>query len=489
MSHQPRERDLDPVDWESFRRLGHRMLDDMLDYLRTVRERPAWQPVPASVSARLDEPLPQDPTPAEDVYRTFRENVLPYPTGNIHPRFWGWVMGNGTPDAMLAEMLASGLNPNVPGFDQGAAVIERQVTRWLLSMMGFHGGSGILVSGGTVATLVALAVARHAKAGFDVDGEGVQAPGAPRLMIYGSSETHRCVPEACQVLGLGRAAFRAVAVDERYRIDERALRARIAADREAGCTPICVVGNAGTVNTGATDDLDALASVCRDEGLWFHVDGAFGALAVLSPRLRPALHGSNLADSLAFDLHKWGYLPYEIGCALFRDPTTHRDTFAREAAYLQRMDRGIAKGSTEFAGRGVQLSRGFRALKVWMALKIHGVRAWQRQIEQNVAQAAYLAERVRTHPDLELLAPAELNIVCLRYRALPAGTDPNAANQEILLRIQESGVAVPSSTVLGGAFALRVAITNHRTRREDLDLFVDAVLRFGAEVASTAAGG
>ena len=479
-----REETLDPADWGELRALGHRMVDDMMDYLEGVRDRPVWRPMPAETRAALDEPTPRGPTDAAEVYRQFREHVLPYPNGNIHPRFWGWVMGTGTPLAMLADMLASGMNPHLAGYDQAPALVERQVIRWMAELLGFPPeSSGLLVSGGTVANLLGLAVARNARAGFDLRAEGLQRPNTPRLLVYGSSETHSWSKKACELLGLGDSALRRIPVDDEYRVDVAALRAAIANDRAAGHRPICVIGNAGTVNTGATDDLQALASICREEDLWFHVDGAFGAFAAMVPSLRATVAGMEQADSIAVDLHKWGYLPFEVGLALVRHPGVHRATFATSSRYLDATPRGIVAGGFPFADLGVQLSRGFRALKVWMSLKAHGSDAWGRLVEQNVAQARHLRDRVLAEPRLELLAPAPLNVVCFRYVA--PGLDAaalDAVNEEILLRVQERGIAVPSSTVLGGRFALRVAITNHRSRLEDFDLFVDAVLSIAAEL-------
>jgi glutamate/tyrosine decarboxylase-like PLP-dependent enzyme len=485
MSTRPEET-LDPANWGELRALGHLMVDDMMDYLEGVRERPVWRSMPAETRAALDEPTPRGPSDPAEVYRQFREHILPYPNGNIHPRFWGWVMGTGTPLAMLADMLASGMNPHLAGYDQAPAVVERQVIRWMADLLGFPGeSSGLLVSGATVANLLGLAVARNARAGFDLRAEGLQRPNTPRLLVYGSSETHSWSKKACELLGLGDSALRRVRVDGEYRADVAALRAAIAEDRAAGHLPICVIGNAGTVNTGATDDLQALASVCREENLWFHVDGAFGAFAALAPSLRATVAGMEQADSIAVDLHKWGYLPFEVGLALVRHPDAHRATFATSSSYLEATPRGIMAGGFPFADLGVQLSRGFRALKVWMSLKAQGADAWGRLVEQNVAQARHLRDRILAEPRLELLAPAPLNVVCFRYLA-PGLTAAalDSVNEEILLRVQERGIAVPSSTVLGGRFALRVAITNHRSRLEDFDLFVDAVLAIGGELTA-----
>ncbi len=478
------EETLDPRDWEGFRRLGHRMLDDTIDYLATRREQPVWQPMPDSVRASFHETLPMEPVGAEAAYAEFVEKIRPYPNGNNHPRFWGWVQGTGTPLAMMADMLAAAMNPHMAGFDQAPALVEKQVLAWLAELMGMpRETSGVLVSGGTIANLIGLAVARHAKAGFDIREHGLQSYRGPRLVFYASAETHGWCQKAAELLGLGNSAFRRVQVGRDYRMDVAALRTLMENDRQEGMQPFCVVGNAGTINTGAIDDLRAIVKVCREEGLWFHVDGAFGALARLSPELRGLVEGIEEADSLAFDLHKWMYLPFEVGCVLVRDPAAHRNAFAHKQSYLTGMDRGVIAGGLPFADRGIELTRSFRALKVWLSLKAHGVKAFTKLIEQNVAQARYLVGLIESHADLELLADVPLNVVCFRYRPADGAEDSlNIVNQELLMRLQESGIAVISSTVFGGKFALRAALTNHRSKREDFQILIDAVLKIGQRI-------
>jgi glutamate/tyrosine decarboxylase-like PLP-dependent enzyme len=477
------EETLDPGDWSEMRALGHRMIDDAMTYLETVRDRPVWQPVPAEVKARLRAPLPVEPEAPEQVYQEFLETIFPYPMGNIHPRFWGWVMGNGTPFGVLADMLAATMNPNLGGGNHVANYVEAQVLAWCKEMLGYPADAGgLLVSGGSVANLVGLTVARNTRAEFDIRRQGLCASPRP-MRLYGSCEMHSSLPKAVDVLGLGSDALRQIPVTPDFQIDIPALEAAIQQDRAAGYYPFCVIGNAGTVNTGAIDDLARLAEIARREQMWFHVDGAFGALAALAPGLRPLVAGMELADSIAFDLHKWLYMPFEAGCALVRDAGAHRRAFSATPEYLAHHgERGLASGDLWFGDYGIQLSRGFRALKVWMSLKEHGIARYGRLVEQNVEQARYLAGRVDAAPELERLAPVPLNIVCFRFKA--AGLDEpalNRLNEELLIRLHESGVAVPSYTTLNDRYALRVAITNHRSRREDFDLLVREVIRLGQQ--------
>jgi aromatic-L-amino-acid/L-tryptophan decarboxylase len=478
------EESLDPQDWDELRVLGHRMVDDLLNYLRTVRERPVWRPIPAELRARFRGPVPRAPEGAERAYWDFKEHVMPHPMGNIHPRFWGWVIGTGTPLGALSEMLAAGMNPNMGGGDHVPNHVEAQVLDWCKELLGYpRAASGLLLSGGSMANLVGLTVARNSQAGVDVRRAGVRGAAGP-LTVYGSSEMHSSVQKAVELLGLGSEALRIVPVTAAYEIDTGALERMIREDRADGCRPICVVGNAGTVNTGALDDLEALVALCARERVWLHIDGAFGALATLVPEYRRRLEPMARADSLAFDLHKWMYMPFEAGCTLVRDAEMHRRAFSLTPDYLTHAERGLAAGDLWFSDYGVQLSRGFRALKVWMSLKEHGLDKYARLVRQNIEQARYLAELVRGAPDLELVAPVPLNIVCFRY-VTPDRSDQalDALNQELLIQLHERGIAVTSNALLRGCFALRVAIVNHRSRLEDFDLLVREVRKIGAELA------
>jgi aromatic-L-amino-acid decarboxylase len=475
---------LDPKNWDEIRAQGHRMLDDMFDYVANVRERPVWKPIPDEVRAQFHAELPLEPTDLGDVYRQFTDCIAPYATGNVHPGFMGWVHGGGTAVGMLAEMLAAGLNANLGGRDHIPIEVERQIVEWTRAMFGFPGSaSGIFVTGTSMANLMAVLVARTTALGPSVRRTGVGDEGA-LLTAYTSVVAHGCIAQAMDIAGFGSDALRCIEVDRSHRIDVAALRARIAADRAAGLKPFLVVGSAGTVDIGAIDDLQALSSLCREEGLWFHVDGAYGALGILSPALAPRLAGLESADSIAFDFHKWGQVPYDAGFLIVRDGDLHRQTFAAPAAYLRRETRGLAAGSLWPCDLGPDLSRGFRALKTWFTLKTYGTERLGAIITRTCALAGYLEARILAEPRLQLMAPVQLNIVCFRYRA----ADANKVNGDIVIDIQESGIAAPSTTVLDGELAIRAAIVNHRTDTCDIDALISAVLDFGSQRSSCGAG-
>jgi aromatic-L-amino-acid decarboxylase len=466
---------LDPADWPELRRQGHRMLDDMLDYIEQVRTRPVWQPMPPAVRAGFRDALPVQSTDLALVHADFLQRVLPYATGNVHPGFMGWVHGGGTVVGMLADMLAGGLNANCGGRDHAPIEVERQITGWLRGLFGFpQDASGLFVTGTSMANFIALLVARRSALGAGVRQSGLGTAGG-RLSAYASTAAHGCIARAMDYAGLGSDALRLIAVDRDQRMDLEALRRTIAADRREGLSPFMLIGNAGTVDIGAIDDLAALSRVAAAERLWLHVDGAFGALGILSPEIAPRLAGIEHADSLALDFHKWGQVPYDAGFVLIRDGGLHRDTFAASADYLRRETRGLAGGDFWPTDFGPDLSRGFRALKTWFTLRVYGTEALGACIAQSCRVARHLESRIAAEPRLELLAPVPLNIVCFRHR----GPDADALNAAIVADLQESGVAAPSTTRIDGRLAIRAAIFNHRSQPQDVDAMVDAVLRRG----------
>jgi len=483
------EETLDPDDWESMRKLGHKMLDDMLDYVKTVRERPVWQHVPERIKAYFSSPVPQNPQVPEEIYEEFVEKVLPYPMGNIHPRFWGWILGTGTVMGAFAELLAASMNTNTGGGDNHIANhVEKQVIDWIKEMLGYPpSASGVLTSGCSAANIIGLAVARNVKAGFDVRCKGLRWT-PQEMVLYASQEVHSSIQKAVELLGLGSEALRLLPVNDHFQIDLQTLQATITKDREDGFLPFCVVGAAGTTNTGGIDDLDTLADLCHREKLWFHVDGAFGAWAALAPRARNKVVGMERADSLALDLHKWMYMPYEIGCILVQHEKQHRKAFSLMPDYLAHGEggRGLSGGDLPwFSDYGFQLSRGFRALKAWMSLKEHGSCKYARIIQQNIDQAFYLGELVNASPELELSAPVTLNVVCFRYVAPDMSDDGlDELNKQIVIELQEQGVAVLSGTIIKSKYVLRAANSNHRSRREDFDALVGEVIRIGKGLAA-----
>jgi aromatic-L-amino-acid decarboxylase len=451
------------------------MLDDMLDFLERIRERPVWQPIPRDVRARFHEAIPLKPTDLAQVHQEFMQDVLPFAVGNAHPGFMGWVHGGGTPVGMLAEMLAAGLNANLGGRDQIPIEVERQITRWVGALFGFpEGASGLFVTGTSMANLIGVLVARTAALGTGVRHKGMAASGK-RLTAYTSAGAHGCIAQAMDLSGLGSDALRIIPMNDRFQMDAGALERAIAADRRTGHTPFFIAGTAGTVDVGAIDELARLADIAHRERLWFHVDGAYGALGMLAPEIAPRLAGIERADSVAFDFHKWGQVPYDAGFILVRDATLHQSAFASPAAYLRRETRGMAAGSAWPCDFGPDLSRGFRALKTWFTIKVYGAEALGRVIAGTCALAQYLGQGIEASPTLELLAPVSLNIVCFRYRC----ADADRVNASIVVSLQESGIVAPSTTTINGRLAIRAAIVNHRTKASDIDALISATIAFG----------
>jgi len=472
---------LDPENWDAFRAQGHRMLDDILDYLEHIRKRPVWQPIPVQVSNSFCEPLPETETELADIHATFMHSIMPFVVGNAHPGFFGWVHGGGTPVGMLADMLAAGLNANLGGRDQIPVEVERQVIRWASDLFGFpNSASGLLVTGTSMANLLAVLVARTARLGQSVRQQGIMANGG-KLVAYTSEAAHGCIAQALDLSGFGRNALRMVPVGSDYRMNVDALKNAIEVDRQSGLTPFLLIGTVGTVDVGAIDELNALADVAESAALWFHVDGAYGALAMLAPGLAPRLSGIERADSIAFDFHKWGQVPYDAGFLLVKDGQQHYDTFASPSAYLRREVRGLAAGSPWPCDFGPDLSRGFRALKVWFTLKAYGKAKLGNMIAGTCALARYLAQQIDANPELERLAPVSLNIVCFRYCC----DEPDKVNAQIVVALHESGISAPSTTTLQGQLAIRAAIVNHRTSQDDIDALLNATLAFGRSFSTT----
>jgi glutamate/tyrosine decarboxylase-like PLP-dependent enzyme len=469
---------------EEFRRAGYRVVDRIADYLSHLPSEPAFRPVPQDLAAEfLREPPPAAGQGIEAILDEFDRHIAPYPFGQGHPRFWGFVNPPPTPIGILAEALAAAMNSSCGGGNHAAYYVERQVVHWFQQIVGFpEEGTGLLVSGGSMATLTGLAVARHTRAGVDVRAEGVQG-GEGRLTVYLSQEGHSCIRKAVELLGLGSNAIRTIPVDDRYRMRIAELEAAIRRDRDEGRRPVAVCASAGTVNTGAIDPLREISAVCRRYAVWFHVDGSYGGPAVLTQCYRPELEAMALADSLALDPHKWLYVPIEAGLALVRDGEALRDTFSLVPPYIHTAGNpsGVY-GPPWFSEYGFQQTRAFRALKVWMALKHHGLSGYAGSIERDIALAGRLAERIRQSDDLELMAPPSLSIVCFRY-APPGlrhdGERLDSVNRALLERVQLGGEAFLSSTVLGGRFALRACIVNPRSTAADIDLVAGLVARIG----------
>lgn len=470
---------LDPADGPAFRLQAHKMLDDMLDHLEHLRERPVWQPMPPELRDSFRQPLDDAPADLAAVHDLFMKTILPYAVGNTHPGFMGWVHGGGTPVGMVAEMLAAGLNANLGGRDQAPVELERQLVQWVRALFSFpETAGGLFVSGTSMANLISVLIARTALLGKDIRQTGLAAQ-TPRLMAYTSSSAHVSIAQAMDIAGLGCDALRLIPVDAHYQMDAAALEQAIAADKKAGLTPFFIAATAGSVDVGAIDPLAAIADIAEREQLWFHVDGAYGALAMLAADIAPRLQGIERADSIAFDFHKWGQVPYDAGFILVRNGQQQLDTFASPAAYLMRETRGLSAGSPWPCDLGPELSRGFRALKTWFTIKVYGAEKLGRVIAHTCALAQYLKQGIESTPQLELLAPVALNIVCFRYRS----EEPNRVNAAIVIALQESGIAAPSTTTLQGRLAIRAAIVNHRTAARDIDALIDATLTFG-EIAA-----
>jgi aromatic-L-amino-acid decarboxylase len=470
----PDEQTLDPDDWHAFRQAAHATLDHCIDFIAAVRDRPVWKSVPEETKSALKRPVPYSANSVDKVLEEFRDRIMPYSTGNVHPRFFGWVHGAGTPMGIISAMLSATMNSNCGGREHAAIYVERQVIEWCREIFGLpDGGSGVLTVGTSMASVIAVAVARFRQIGPRARQEGNGHDG--RLVGYCSSEAHVALRKAFELLGLGSAHLRAIPTEENFAISLEQLSAAIKADRASGLVPFMVIGTAGTVNTGAFDDLSAIAELARREDLWFHVDGAFGAWARIAGQpWKHLVRGIECADSVAFDFHKWISVPYDAGCVLIRDERLHRAAFTERPEYLKSGVRGLAAGEPWPCDYGIDLSRDFRALKVWMAFSHFGVDQLGRMITKNCQAARHLGSLIDNSAVFELAAPVSLNICCfgLRNRSTQAADDQQIAR--LVEQLQLSGIAAPSTARIRNRLCVRVAILNHRTGWADLDLFVKA---------------
>ena len=455
-------RDLDPQDWSEFRRLAHSSLDMMIDDIATLRERPLWVQTPTQPR----QGLPLDGRGLAATLVEFDAKIRPYVTGNRHPSFMGWAHGAGTPVGMVAEMLAAGLNANCGGRDHVGIEVEKQIAGWMAEAFGFPAtASGLFVTGASQANFMGVLIARRAALGAEVRKEGVD--GRPQLCAYASQEAHGCLAQAMDMAGLGSSFLRRIACDGEGRMSLLALAEQVAADRAAGLQPFLLVGSAGTVNFGAVDPLAELAAFAKAENLWLHVDGAFGALAIFSEKLRLGIAGIEQADSIAFDFHKWAHVPYDAGFILVREQSRQTDAYASPQAYLSRAASGLAAGDVWPCDLGPDLSRSFRALKVWFTLQSFGTKALGEAMERNCEVARHLANLIQNSDDFRLAAPMPLNIVCFSLK----GENADAANRRLVEALHVEGVAAPSITLIGRQATIRCAIFNHRTSLGDMTLF------------------
>ncbi|MEM2127039.1 MAG: aminotransferase class V-fold PLP-dependent enzyme [Candidatus Bathyarchaeia archaeon] len=478
---------MDPEDWEDFRRFAHKMLDDMIDYQRRASENPSSFP---DQNAIMDicTPLSEEGLGEEEAYNVFKRSILPYlVNNNIRPRFWGAVVGTGSPYGMLVEMLRGGVNSNVEALTS-AGIVHRQVIEWIKEMLDYpKEAGGVIVSGGSEANFTALAVARNSKARVDIKTKGMQSV-TDKMTLYVSDGGHHSLERSVELLGIGNENLRWIPTDDRYRIRVSKLAEAIEEDRKAGYHPFCIIGNAGTVDTGAFDDFNALAELASREDMWFHVDGAFGAWVKLSKSHRHLADGMERADSIAVDLHKWMYMPYGIGCALVKDRLSHYATFVygHEAQYLRSgFDVEKAEGDplSNPHNLALPLSREFRSLKAYMLLIAYGRRRFSQLIQKNLDQAKYLAKLIDEIDELELTAPVTSNVVCFRYN--PGGLSEETLerlNKMIAQKINAVSFWMFSDTIIKGKYTLRAAITNHRSKKGDFEYAVSLVRELGSSL-------
>jgi aromatic-L-amino-acid decarboxylase len=476
------EQTLDPTDWTDYHALAREVVDATVADLEVLETRTGWRPLAESDKNAFRTPLPMDGKGLRVAYHDFVEFVKPFPFGQYTRRFWGWAGGVGTPDGVLASLINAALHSPVIIHHHAGTWIDIQVLEWMREALGFPPGTkGNLTSGGSLANFTGLAVARHVKGGAQIRSKGV---GRTRFTVYGSSATHYSIPKSLDLLGLGERSFREIPVNGEFQLDPGLLEAAVVRDQRRGFRPICVVGNAGTVGTGAIDPLNDLADVARRHEMWFHVDGAFGAVAAFSETHRALVSGIERADSLAFDFHKWLSQPYDAGCVLIANGEALEDTFRFGTWYTAPIPGSLTDSPVVFGNRGPELSRACRGLPLWLSLKTHGARRFGEMVDKNIAQARYLEELVRNESRLELLASGPLSVVNFRYRGTRRRSAAvlNELNARLVAEIQKRGIAIPSSYSINGKNAVRVCNLNHRSARRDFDALVVASVAIGEEL-------
>ena len=477
--------DLDPEDISKF---GYRSIDLIVEYFKNIRHQSIFPDKTLDQMKNLiNEPLPQNEQNPQLVLDDFQDKILPYVVRVGHPHLLGWVLASGTPIGALADGISGALNQNVAvSGSSTSTAVELLVLDWIKEILGYDRKSaGILVSGGTMANLTALTVARNVKANFDVRTQGMKSE--KRMMIYASQEVHSCILKAIQILGIGTNNIQWVTVDEHFRLNPMDLKSKIDEDLNNGNQPFAVVATAGTVNTGAIDPLESISDICQNYNLWFHVDAAYGGFATLSPQLKPLLNGITRADSVALDPHKWLFIPFDVGCVLVKNPEHMTQTFAIKTKYIHINNEKIpTSDDVDFADYGIQLSRNFRALKIWMSLKQYGVKKYGRLIDQNVNLAYYFTALIEESSDFETLAPTNLSVVCFRYtpKDLQQSSQDiehylNHLNRAIAEAMCTDSRALLSSTVLQEKFVLRACIVNFRTTKQDIQDIIQILRELG----------
>lgn len=480
MSKELKEETLDPEDWNEMAALGHRMLDDMMEYLKTIRKQPYLPPTEQAVKT-LQTPLPNKGDGEEEVYDLFKKHIIPHSYKWTRPDFWGYVIGTGSPYGMLTDMAISGIASG----SNALMFIYHQAINWIKELLEYpKEAGGVFVSGGSEANFTGLAVARNAKAEVDMKVHGMQ--GVPRKMtLYCSEEAHHCLERSVELLGLGNGALRWIKTDDDCRIVLNSLKDSIKTDRKQGYHPFCIIGNAGTVNSGAFDDLNSLADLCEKENLWFHIDGAFGAWVKLSESHKHLADGLERSDSLAVDFHKWMNMPGPIGCALVKDRLAHFSTFVygHDAEYIKTQMEEFGDAVNNIFNLSLALSRPDYGSKVYMLLRAYGKDKYSDLVQQNIDQISYLTELIQKETNMEITVPVVSNIVCFRYIYDGLNeADIEKLNRTILGELWKINPWMISDTTIKGKYMLRACNVNHRSRREDFDFLVDEIRNIGARL-------